>query len=1225
MRQRLEGMWVPLAVVFAIGCANERSGEAIGSLGARLTLSVDNRRVLGFEHAGDWSNFTQTSDQRTEGSSSAAVNVNGWTELTSIPLSTLGVAADRAVGPTATLDLMLPAAVGWGDLRVILRAPSLSEYYRELGVKPLAGLAPGAFHTIELAVPADLAAKLATAYSDLRISVIINAPGGTYLLDRLSFGSSGPPANTELELAIEIPVGAGLHRVALGATEALVVADGVVVDGPEGDEPPDVSSTGAEETNLGSTARLAGTVWSVGPVMLRDRGEVAGDVVTEAAFSHQSTWTVGGSVRVGQTLTPARTYSWTVEAPPASSSIDLQPTQRGDPAPGAFTTVSVKPGATLGLVPGTYFFQSLTAESGSTIEVAAGGPVFVYVRDGLTFRGQLVGPAASELLIGYVGGGVADIDAPFQGTVVAPNATVRLSPVDGSGQDGSFFGRRIEAGARNPIRFRAFAHWADVFPPVVNVECVSRTIGSFASALFGYENILDIPVDLPAGSRNLLAGTGLKQGPLEVFQPGLHPRSYWAAFQGTELTWSLGGQDAVVDATTRGCTLSDYTLRGVEVLEAPGDCSASTLEGHFGTNRMGFADDVPVLDPPAQGQAAPFAVTLYGLEVGSEGPLETFDLDAVVTVNGRSITRNLWHGKWSLLAQGIPIINEQFSFPEVTNEATFDLRVQLMERDWVTTDDPVVDFTFAVDNRTGVMTWRGRSGGSPVHLDGDRDWGISFAIAPTAPPRLCAQWWAQYSDAARGEDFEADPSMHAAPASFASVRLGITGGAAPFAPWTAWYPLDQDGCIPVAFTPGRMQLTRPAGAVSGPEITMEVAGSLVGGRDGSPSTFRIVNDRNQLFQLTETVSPGSGLPEWNPDGSPPADLVVTFHALNEFTKAAVVAGQMLRHEATGTDLGLVGQWIPLNVLSSDAVSSETPYWNESAVLLRPMDAVAGVPCGDTSLKTVTAHEIGHGIEAQGVGKISFFGYQIAYWDPRGNVDWKPNPDSAPPWCRCDHVQAGFSPLHCMQSLELPNAAQTEGFANFISARTWNNKEEGDCRYAYAKNVLAPECPPGLPPGQCQPPDPTTVAELAAEYGVDVASRWTVIQAPVAIDCADATRWRNTWCVDPAIATDDISSFATELDWTQFFWALTRGEPEARWEVLDIFSLYRGVCVARGLASASGHCWMPDISNSVISPAEVARRTLDWDALAAEAELMGGEKSDRFTQLGDVFGVSRALE
>ncbi len=148
-----------------------------------LTLSPDQDRVLGFEDSSDWSRVDRTSTASTQGSYSALVAVNGWTEVASIPLSTLGEVSD-----TLSVDIRLPSVQYWGELRVVVKIPSLGVYYQELGIHSISGLSADMFHTFEFDIPPSLVDQLAQSYSDLTLTVIINAESGDYLLDRLDVG-----------------------------------------------------------------------------------------------------------------------------------------------------------------------------------------------------------------------------------------------------------------------------------------------------------------------------------------------------------------------------------------------------------------------------------------------------------------------------------------------------------------------------------------------------------------------------------------------------------------------------------------------------------------------------------------------------------------------------------------------------------------------------------------------------------------------------------------------------------------------------------------------------------------------------------------------------------------------------------------------------------------------------------------------------------------------------
>ncbi len=176
-----------LAIAIGAGCASkDDSGSATGVSGGALTLSPDSARVLGWEDPTDWSPLFSSSGDHVQGDYSLAVSASGWTELVSVPLAGVGDVED-----TVSLDVQLPAAVSWGEIRIVLQLPSASEYWRDLGGVSLVGVQSGEFTTLSWPIDSGLRAKLEGNYSDLTIRVQLNAPGGEYLLDALRFGSQG--------------------------------------------------------------------------------------------------------------------------------------------------------------------------------------------------------------------------------------------------------------------------------------------------------------------------------------------------------------------------------------------------------------------------------------------------------------------------------------------------------------------------------------------------------------------------------------------------------------------------------------------------------------------------------------------------------------------------------------------------------------------------------------------------------------------------------------------------------------------------------------------------------------------------------------------------------------------------------------------------------------------------------------------------------------------------
>ncbi|MBN2715912.1 MAG: hypothetical protein JXX14_08650 [Deltaproteobacteria bacterium] len=174
-----------------------------------------------------------------------------------------------------------------------------------------------------------------------------------------------------------------------------------------------------------------------------------------------------------------RVVQWTTEWPAATKSLFIDGTQTAELTAGSYSEVRVQPNGTLTVNPGVYYIQKLVVEKdGKVVVNGNGSAVVLYVKDSLEARGQMIHSQSSEdLLIAYGGYGTVDLDAPFGGTVVAPNAQVRLAPLNGAIHEGSFVGRTLNAEANNEIVLKPFAHWdyllgMDACTPAVSfVDC----------------------------------------------------------------------------------------------------------------------------------------------------------------------------------------------------------------------------------------------------------------------------------------------------------------------------------------------------------------------------------------------------------------------------------------------------------------------------------------------------------------------------------------------------------------------------------------------------------------------------------------------------------------------------------------------------------------------------------------------------------------------------------
>src|SRR5688572_23896066 len=189
--------WGIVAGVLALwGCSSSEEGAGNVATSSEA-LTTEQTRVLGFEApTTDWRTSAGTlssSTTRSQGSLSLGIRPNGWTELTSIRLSSLG-----NVNNTFKYDVRIPSLPVWGETRAILIVPSRDIYWAELGTKDLRTLPVGSFQTVTFSIPAALEAVLDGTYSDLTIKIVVNAQNLSqpYLIDNIQLAAPGGSGGT---------------------------------------------------------------------------------------------------------------------------------------------------------------------------------------------------------------------------------------------------------------------------------------------------------------------------------------------------------------------------------------------------------------------------------------------------------------------------------------------------------------------------------------------------------------------------------------------------------------------------------------------------------------------------------------------------------------------------------------------------------------------------------------------------------------------------------------------------------------------------------------------------------------------------------------------------------------------------------------------------------------------------------------------------------------------
>jgi RHS repeat-associated protein len=231
---------------------------------------------------------------------------------------------------------------------------------------------------------------------------------------------------------------------------------------------------------VGKDSYLGGDIYSIKNIALQDRAVVQGIAYVNGKIYNPELDDddVNSRIKGGisnEKVKYGRVYDWTIYWPSSNVKKELKvDTPPEEVTPGAYQSLLVQPRATAILTGGTYFFESVTIEADANIIVRGNGePVIVFVRDSIVTRGRYThSTSASDFFVGYAGQKTAIIDAPFSGTVVAPNAVILLSPLNGEKHEGSYFGRWINAEARTEVVFTPFSHWDKIFD---QDKCASNT------------------------------------------------------------------------------------------------------------------------------------------------------------------------------------------------------------------------------------------------------------------------------------------------------------------------------------------------------------------------------------------------------------------------------------------------------------------------------------------------------------------------------------------------------------------------------------------------------------------------------------------------------------------------------------------------------------------------------------------------------------------------------
>ena len=369
------------------------------------------------------------------------------------------------------------------------------------------------------------------------------------------------------------------------------------------------------------------------------------------------------------------------------------------------------------------------------------------------------------------------------------------------------------------------------------------------------------------------------------------------------------------------------------------------------------------------------------------------------------------------------------------------------------------------------------------------------------PVKICAQYDSHFTDAARGEDYLTggfnfpNPSQWEGPPIW--VPLPIQAKYAKY--YVGGYEgnLDANGCTPTLYLSSGdysvtvvTELTRATSTYDirelysfGQSLTCKLS-PLDRGRPECES--------NAVYYGTISVKGGSIFDSVQ-------NVVITSGYDRPGFRVAAVAGQIMWLEDNGLKVNDT-----YKIYANSGCPPPTFNWEEAcASTVAYFGNSLGAEHQDTTLeKFVIAHELGHQIQAHLVGSNSY--------------DYTKD-NTTPASCRCDHVTAA-NQLHCIQSRHDWSTAQTEGWAHFISQRTFNALDSNHCTFVYYKDVL------------------------------DDSNK--IRHPPIPVNCGQPIRWMVNHCNKAGHSTEwDILTFLRDIN-------ATTAAPGIPLKMDDIFNIYK---------------------------------------------------------------------
>lgn len=367
-----------------------------------------------------------------------------------------------------------------GDGKLVLRKVA-GGVESDLGAAVTAGIVAGRWYSLRLEIVgtslrAYLNGVLMTTQTDSSCvsgGVAVGSQGAVFEVDDVLVSPPSQLTNVSLTL----PAGVQLGDFTVGANGALRIEDRVTVKGTTGAGAAVVNG-GLTESNIGVEA-VVGNLTSVVGVTLRDRSAVWGNLTTAGSLTRGNNTTITGIPSPNASLGTSTVQPWAVNLPVATmGDVTVPPDMPSVLAPGSYGSVTAYSRSTLSLSSGAYYMGSLDIEPQAVLRLdTSAGPVVMYVRGSVIFRGQLVnvaGPASDFLIVSF-GTGYVTLESPFTGSILVPNGTLYMNTVTG-GYRGAFYAQTMQVNPDNNIVTLQFP-WYQLTSPCSGQDAMPRPLG----------------------------------------------------------------------------------------------------------------------------------------------------------------------------------------------------------------------------------------------------------------------------------------------------------------------------------------------------------------------------------------------------------------------------------------------------------------------------------------------------------------------------------------------------------------------------------------------------------------------------------------------------------------------------------------------------------------------------------------------------------------------------